>query len=411
MMGVGSLSAWNAMITANIDVYFNNNPNIEFFISIAYNLPSLFTLFGVLAWGEAIPLKYRLLVPFSLSIAFLIFIPIALTCFSQTFALVVVLVGTTVMGVCSSFLFSGSVGLASYFPSTYTTAVMVGVAAAGVFVGILRMVTLAVLPNNNNASTVLYFSSSAVILVTCIVLYLCCNKLSFVKYYSARKDGKRESDEADLLGVESMNSANDDLLAINAFTPTAWGDEYESDRGNEIKKKSTFWEIHRKVLMQGFNVFFVYFITLCLFPGMDLYLPNGRAGPTWFPVLIIFEFNLFDFIGRMLTFHPCLFIIPSKYLIIPNLVRVLFIVLIVMNIMGVLFVGAPWGYIFQGLMGLTNGYFGTLAMIYGTRDLKPSEQELGGFIMSFYLQIGLSLGGPAAIGVDKITQAINSTLG
>ena len=41
---------------------------------------------------------------------------------------------------------------------------------------------------------------------------------------------------------------------------------------------------------------------------------------------------------------------------------------------------------------LTNGYLGTLAMMFGPVTLRPADKEAGGSLMVFFLTLGLTLG-------------------
>ncbi|EMP40594.1 Equilibrative nucleoside transporter 3 [Chelonia mydas] len=53
--------------------------------------------------------------------------------------------------------------------------------------------------------------------------------------------------------------------------------------------------------------------------------------------------------------------------------------------------------VFIALLGLSNGYLGTLAIIYGPKILPKELAEATGVVMTFYLTLGLALGSACSI--------------
>lgn len=145
----------------------------------------------------------------------------------------------------------------------------------------------------------------------------------------------------------------------------------------------------RKIGLMSFTVWSVFFLTLSLFPGMTSIIPD--YGSTWNPVILIFLFQVFDFVGRMLP--RWLRIIPRRVLWIASLLRLTFgglFLLCILPLGNTPIFASPWaGFVIMSLFALTNGYFGTLAMMYAPDEVSDHEKATAGRIMSMSLQMGI----------------------
>eukprot|EP01103_Thecamoeba_quadrilineata_P016020 TRINITY_DN5236_c0_g1_i2.p1 TRINITY_DN5236_c0_g1~~TRINITY_DN5236_c0_g1_i2.p1 ORF type:complete len:400 (+),score=44.91 TRINITY_DN5236_c0_g1_i2:116-1315(+) len=367
-LGIATLSPWNAIITANLQGLYNNSL-IEFELSLAYNVPAVFLLFLSTLLAPKISLWIRIVVPLLLEVLVLAAITLAVffsTKSSQT--IYVILVASGFAGGLSSILFGSVLGLAALFPPVYSTSFMSGVGAGGIMIGLMRIITLWAVPNNVTSSAI-YFGCSAATMVICIVLYYFSTKLEYVEYHLTQIRLKSEpaSEKTFLLETESQKF--------------------------EKPKYEFWWNIQKKIWLDCFNVFVVFFVTLCFFPGLTTIIPYGATGPKWFPVIIIFFFQVFDFVGRTLPVIPSMFpeenrelvkkfmFVPRKYLWIPIILRTGFAALFIMCIKQVVFEGNGWAYTFQSLFAITNGYLGTLAIMYGPEQVEPQEKETAGIMM------------------------------
>jgi len=145
------------------------------------------------------------------------------------------------------------------------------------------------------------------------------------------------------------------------------------------KSRTPYWTIFKKCLPQCFNVFFVFFVTLSIFPSVCSDIK--QADPNFF-----FEGLYYTAVTCFLTFNvtAMLFNMISslgqwpgpKFLVIPVLLRVLFIPFFLFcnyQPLGVtrtlpVFFENDWVY-WTGavLFGLTSGYYSSLAMMYCPR--------------------------------------------
>ena len=150
----------------------------------------------------------------------------------------------------------------------------------------------------------------------------------------------------------------------------------------------------KKVWLMGFTVWSVFFVTLSLFPGMTFVIPSTPSDfphdPAWFAVINIFIFQVFDFVGRILP--RWLVIIKPRVLWIFSVSRVLFGALFILCIIPAshpIFPSNWAAFVIMVFFALSNGYFGTLAMMFGPNTVDDHEKDTAGMIMSVFLQLGI----------------------
>lgn len=224
--------------------------------------------------------------------------------------------------------------------------------------------------------------------------------------------------------------------------------------------------VSRLIWAYMLSIAMTYFITLCLFPGLESEIHNCTLGE-WLPILIMAIFNLSDFVGKVgerpepaqwgsvllwcplskppdstkghlhswgctqceagapaqprlgshshWSFHHFISLLPpfwapqsplqpphppqqslcpslqilaalpydwrGTHLLIYSCLRVVFIPLFIMCVYpnGQPTFGHPaWPCIFSLLMGITNGYFGSVPMILAAGKVSPEQRELAG---------------------------------
>ncbi|CAL8274982.1 unnamed protein product [Lota lota] len=146
-----------------------------------------------------------------------------------------------------------------------------------------------------------------------------------------------------------------------------------------------------------------YSITLCLFPGLESEIRNATLGE-WLPILIMATFNMSDFVGKILAAVP--YDWPGGRLLFFSALRVVFIPLFVMCVYPA---SAPtlahpaWPCLFSLLMGVTNGYFGSVPMILAAGKVPPEQRELAGNTMTVSYMAGLMLGSAVAYAAYSFT--------
>ncbi|MDP2434881.1 MAG: hypothetical protein Q8P67_03995, partial [archaeon] len=172
---------------------------------------------------------------------------------------------------------------------------------------------------------------------------------------------------------------------------------------DKTQQAVSYLAVFKKVWVEALEVFWVFFVTLTIFPGLTLQIPSqfGPQFDAWFGILLIFDFQLFDYVGR--TCPRWLELFSRKTLWLPVLLRTAFILLFLMCIppMRIITIdGFP--YLFMALFAWSNGYCGTLSMMYGPTRVADHEKETAGAIMSFALNLGIWAAVQFAVLVDYL---------
>lgn len=164
--------------------------------------------------------------------------------------------------------------------------------------------------------------------------------------------------------------------------------------------------ILRKTWVLGFSVFYVFFISIMIFPAISSGIQSVQqdSGNPWtttyfVPLTSFFLYNVADFCGRQIT--AWLQVPGPTSLVLPALVvsRTVLVPLFMFcnyqpryYMHNVLFAHDLFPVVFITLLGLSNGYLGTLPMIYGPKVVPRELAEATGVTMSFFLTLGLAVG-------------------
>ncbi|KAK7103272.1 hypothetical protein V1264_018205 [Littorina saxatilis] len=183
----------------------------------------------------------------------------------------------------------------------------------------------------------------------------------------------------------------------------------EIPHSRELQSKTTYFtSILRKIWPYFMSVSLVFFVTLACFPAIvsliksSHYKPGDPWTATYFtPVVCFFIFNICDFIGRSATSWIKL---PRNgqggWLIFCALLRIGFLPLFMMcNIhpdkrkyLPVELADDVWPIVLNIALGLSNGYIGTLSMLYGPNNVELDQAEGAGMVMTFGMTLGLASG-------------------
>uniref|UniRef100_A0A8R1I0N1 Equilibrative nucleoside transporter 1 n=2 Tax=Caenorhabditis japonica TaxID=281687 RepID=A0A8R1I0N1_CAEJA len=273
-------------------------------------------------------------------------------------------------------LFQNSMfGLASPFPFKYTNAIIIGQNFCGIAVTVLAMLTKAV-SDDVQVRAMLFFSISSVVIVACFVLLNIIKKFDFYKKYGNLVEDSEEFDDSD------DDSKNAFALIGKAFS---------------------------KSKMQFANIFFLFFVTLSLFPNICMYVKDNAEGVEYdflvsenyfMDVVTFLNFNLFAFLGSLTanwvqvpgssTIWMCvlarfwfMFYFPAANYLPPDAARrfpVLF--------------NSTWFFVANvTALAFSSGYLSSLIMMYAPRSHEePRVQRMAGMIAAFFLIAGIVAG-------------------
>ncbi|NXU68457.1 S29A3 protein, partial [Horornis vulcanius] len=244
-------------------------------------------------------------------------------------------------------------------------------------------------------SALAYFLTADIFIVICIMVYLLLPRLEYSRYYlSSQKESPSlltvppdGEDEAEPGGTTSSSS-----LPRSAGIPP-------------------LRPILQKTALLGFCLFYVFFISIIIFPSLSSNIESvsKASGSLWStkyftPLTCFLLYNFADWCGRQVTAWIQVPGPKSKLLPALVLLRTIFLPLFILSnyqprahIRTVAFNRDIYPVVFTALLGLSNGYLGTLVMVYGPKIVPKELAEAAGVVMTFYLVLGLALGSACAV--------------
>eukprot|EP01111_Echinosteliopsis_oligospora_P013565 TRINITY_DN4895_c0_g1_i1.p1 TRINITY_DN4895_c0_g1~~TRINITY_DN4895_c0_g1_i1.p1 ORF type:complete len:431 (-),score=65.89 TRINITY_DN4895_c0_g1_i1:20-1312(-) len=365
ILGTGLLLPWNAFICAN--PYFTTlySNTFVFYLSLAYNWSSVICLILSVKFMPRFSFSGRVFTFFGLDFVVLMLVPFIYNIMGEHKqpAMAATLLCVFLTGVASSILIGTIIGLASLFPPQYIGAIMTGNGVAGILTSLLSIITTLTFPDTFQGQKeigIVYFMISAFVIVICVMGYLVLQKLPITKYY--------------------LRKFEQDKLTQSSKVNDAYG-------GNGSGSVSSI-AVFRKVWREALCVWFVFFVSLSLFPSLtSMATVSTSLSAQWFSILFTATFMVGDFIGRSLPKWVIIF--SPKNLWIPIVLRVGFFPLFLFYIKPHILDDQTLAFIIMFFFSLTNGYCGTLAMMFGPTSADNHEKETAGFIMSFMLNFGI----------------------
>lgn len=292
----------------------------------------------------------------------------------------------------ASNLFSGSVfGISGHFPMRISQALISGQAMGGTISAIASIVDLAAAKDVTD-SALAYFLTADVFILLCIIMYLLLPKLAYSRHYMLAAEfnsaGSQPEPRDEVDGQEGAPTSTVSSVSIPPLKP-----------------------ILQKTWLLGFCVFYVFFISITVFPAVSsgIQSVNQKSGSPWTttyftPITSFFLYNVADFCGRQAT--AWLQVPGPTSRVLPALVlsRTVLVPLLMFcnyqprdHLHTVLFSHDLFPVFFICLLGITNGYLGTLPMIYGPKVVPRDLAEPTGVVMSFFLTLGLAVGSALSV--------------
>ncbi|CAM4630712.1 unnamed protein product [Caretta caretta] len=440
LAGVGFLLPYNSFIT-DVDYLHHKYPgtSIVFDMSLTYILVALVAVILNNALVELLSLHTRISVGYLFALGPLLFVSICdvwleLFTHRQAYAINLIAVGVVAFG--CTVQQSSFYGYTGMLPKRYTQGVMTGESTAGVIISLSRIFTKLLL-SDEKENTIIFFFISIGIELMCFILHLLVKRTRFVRHYTAcsrqgaagskgipdHSTGYRVHHDVTAEDIRFENrpcgQAGSPLGSLGHEAELAGSGTYvRFDVPRPRIKRS--WPSFRDMMLHRYvvsrviwaymlSIAMTYFITLCLFPGLESEIRNCTLGE-WLPILIMAVFNLSDFVGKILAALP--YDWRGTHLLIYSCLRVIFIPLFIMCVYPS---GKPtfnhpaWPCIFSLLMGITNGYFGSVPMILAAGKVSPEQRELAGNTMTVSYMTGLTLGSAVAYFAYSLTSTSHRT--
>ncbi|XP_068246521.1 equilibrative nucleoside transporter 4 [Palaemon carinicauda] len=459
LAGIGFLLPYNSFTIA-VDYFEKRYPNstIVFDISIVYT----FIAFGAVLLSnllvELIPLNVRIIFGYVVSLLMLIFVSFFEIWWPNIFraeiSYKIILISVSVVAFGCTVQQSSFYGYTSMLPKRYTQAVMTGESTAGLIISGNRIVTKLLL-DDQRTNTMIFFVISIVFVFICLITHVAVQKTTFIQFYlnlcrtsEDRDDLKRitlEPSEDNILvdvagGVSGEGSAESlyggtvtpsesvatfhsaatlpvsaSIDPISSSSPNYRVEHvilgrvrggYSSAYTRSIRLWSAIkrgvvarWHVSRNVWQYMLSIALAYFVTLCLYPGIETEIVSCRL-KSWMPVIIMAVFNLFDLIGKILASLP--YDWTRRQLVGGSVARILLVPIMMLC-------AAPRSkpkisgevvpLLVSATLGLSNGVLGSVPMILAPTKVEDEHRELTGNIMTLSYYVGLTLGASVAYGL------------
>lgn len=260
-------------------------------------------------------------------------------------------------------------GMAAKLPLQYTGAVVLGSNVSGTFTTIISILSQVFAPSARTAA-IYYFITALFILLACFDTYFALPFNRFYRYHELIHEKKQKM-----------------------------------KKSVDVHSKTPYWKIFKQTSPQLFNVFFIFFVTLAIFPAVHadikLYDTANFIIPAdyYMSVLCFLTFNVTAMIGSWLS---TFFAWPGKRtLVIPVILRALFIPLFLFcnyqpkdltRVLPVLITNDYAHWVIGASMGVSSGYLSSLAMMYCPRMVEPQYASVAGMFGAACLITGVGAG-------------------
>lgn len=406
-LGTGSLLPWNFFIAVN--EYWNdkfrnttipaNATNQELSelqvqwasnLSIASMIPNVIFLFLNAFIGHKFRSQPRLLAALVIIILLFTFSDVMTQVNTDTWQyefLVVTLFTVVVINIMVAIFQGGLSGLAGKFPPSYMGAVVQGQALGGIFAAATNVIMIACGASAVSAAFP-DFLIAVIFLISALVAFIILTRTEFYQYYA--------------LGISATEKANEEDEQLC----NGGGDSQDATK--TILKTST-WTIFKQIWVWIVSVFICFLVTLAAFPAITVLVKSSDTETEWgtkyfIPVACFLVFNVGDFLGRMLAGivqWPKSTHCGSLFILALSVARIAFIPLFLFcnaaplnRNMTQVYIESDIAYIaFMVVFSLTNGYIGSIAMMYGPKMLSNGEdQGRAASLLVSFLVLGLAVG-------------------
>lgn len=402
ILGFGSLLPWNFFITANsyfkkkLEARADLQISFQNYFSVAAMVPNvlmmLLNIFVLQRFNRVKRMVIAIVATFLIFVVTTVLVLLDSTPWTLEF-FTVTITSVVFLNMFSAVLQGGLYGFAGMLPPKYTTAVMGGQGLSGLFAAVASILSQ-LGQSSVYKSAFGYFFTACVVLLVCLISIVVLFRLEFVKHFTTERRYKCTC-KCDSLGHDHMP----DFINEDAGEKMALNFKTKSERKNE-----SYLLVFKKIFPMAFSVTVVFLVTLSCFPSIVSRIVSvSEKKTTWteffVPVACFLIFNLGDYFGRTIGGFVQF---PKKHwprwiLPVISLSRCLFIPLFIFcnaqpRSFPVVFNHDAFPIVFMLLFASSNGYFGTLSMMYGPSAVDGKNAELAGTIMACCLSIGLGLG-------------------
>ncbi|XP_028059290.1 equilibrative nucleotide transporter 3-like isoform X7 [Camellia sinensis] len=281
-------------------------------------------------------------------------------------------------GVADAHVQGGMVGDLSFMLPEFIQSFLAGLAASGALTSGLRLITKAAFENSKDGlrkGAILFFAISAFFELLCVLLYaLVFPKLPIVKYYRSKA------------ALEGSKTVSADLAAGGIHAEP--GQQAEEEDSKHYERLST-----KELLFQNIDyaldMFLIYALTLSIFPGFLSEDTGSHSLGSWYALVLIAMYNVWDLIGRYVPLLKCIKLESRKGLMIAIVSRILLIPAFYFTAK---YGSQGWMILLTSFLGLTNGYLTVCVLTSAPKGYKGPEQNALGNILVLFLIGGIFAG-------------------
>ncbi|CAN7073705.1 unnamed protein product [Brassica oleracea var. botrytis] len=381
ILGLGSLVAWNAMLTIT-DYYYQVFPKYHpsRVLTIVYQLVAN-VFISTLAYKEAkLNTRFRNILGYSIYTAgtfCLIILDLASHGSGSVGAYVVLCLIVALFGLADAFVQGGMVGDLSFMCPEFIQAFMGGLGIAGALTSGLRLITKAIFDKSSDGlrkGALLFIGIATLIELGCLILYVTVfAKLPIVKYYRSKA------------GKEGAKSVAADLAAAGLQEQAQQVQQMDETKIIRLTKR----QLLRQNIDHGMNIFMIYVVTLSIFPGF-LYENTGehRLGDWYAPVLIAM-YNGWDSIARFIPSIKTLAMESRKWITGCVIARFLLVPAFYFTAK---YADQGWMIFLTSFLGLSNGYLTVCIFSIAPKGYNGPESNALGNLLCVFLLGGIFAG-------------------
>ncbi|XP_053685402.1 equilibrative nucleoside transporter 1 isoform X1 [Sabethes cyaneus] len=261
-------------------------------------------------------------------------------------------------------------GMVAKLPFKYTGAVVLGSNISGTFASIIAILS-SQFASSVRTAAIYYFITAMFVLLLCFDTYFALPLNKFYRYHEMLKEKEHETHKR---------------------------------AGINVDGRPPYWTIFKQAFPQLFNVFFVFFITLAVFPAVH---SDVKRSDTDFPIgddlfvsiTCFLTFNVFAMLGSLTT--SWITWPKPKYLVWPVILRVVFLPLFLfcnyrpLGIERVLpiYINSDWVYWGVAVvMAYSSGYLSSLGMMYTPQSVESQHAVTAGMFAAAMLITGIFTG-------------------
>ncbi|XP_073004790.1 equilibrative nucleotide transporter 3-like isoform X2 [Typha latifolia] len=380
LLGNGCLFSWNSMLTIeDYYVYLFPKYHPTRVLTLVYQPFALGTI-AILAYREAkINTRVRNLTGYTLfflaSLA-LIILDVATSGRGGIGVFVGVCIVSGAFGIADAHVQGGMVGDLSLMCPEFIQSFLAGLAASGALTSALRLITKAAFENSQDGlrkGAMMFFSISSFFELLCVLLYaLIFPKLPIVKYYRSKAASEG-----------SMTVAAD--LAAGGIQRSQDGAEEDPKLPERLTNKQLFLEN----IDYAIDVFLIYILTLSIFPGFLSEDTGSHSLGSWYALVLIAMYNVWDLIGRYIPLIERLKLTSRKGLMVVTLSRFLLIPAFYFTAK---YGDQGWMIMLTSILGLSNGYLTVCILTAAPKGYKGPEQNALGNLLVMCLLAGIFSG-------------------